>query len=242
MTNFWELFKVTREIDPATGQSESERRWARRANVDVNVLRGWQKGATPKLATLRRIAAAMKVKKEDYYEWARSIEAAEEIAQAPMPEVPLYSENIRMTEEGEIIGNQIGFVTIAPEVLIETGVDIDQVIAIRLSDNTESMEPEIPRNSTVFINVGRGRDMATYINGGIYALVVNGNDKVTVCWLVSIHSEHWCAYAHTDHPPLLISPKNPQELIVGEVFHFRASPMRINPRFFKPEKSNVDSG
>ncbi len=241
MTNFWEVFKVTREIDPSTGQIESERRWAKRANVDVNVLRGWQKGAIPKLATLRRIAASMKVAKEEYFKWVRSIEAAEEINLASLPEVPLYSENIGMTDNGDIVGSQIGFVTVAPEILAEAGVEPSQVIAIRLSDNSEYMEPEIPRNSTIFVNIGRGRDAASFVNGGLYALTLNSHGKITVCWLVSIHNKSWCAYAHTDHPPRLIT-SDIHELVVGEVFHFRASPMRINPRFFRPGSNDVNSG
>jgi hypothetical protein len=72
-TNFWKLFKNTREGDYPASDSESLRSWARRCGVDVNVLIGWQRGAIPKAATLRKVADSLGVPEKMFYSWVDTI-------------------------------------------------------------------------------------------------------------------------------------------------------------------------
>jgi hypothetical protein len=232
-SDFWAVFKTTRQDDPEKGKVESLRRWARRCGIDVNVLIGWERGATPKVATLRAVADTLKVQPVDFYAWVAAI-GGEVATGAPLHNIPLYAGRVSAGNAGEVVDAPVAVTGITGEILSQAGVHPEGVVALRLRESADSMEPEIPRGSTVFVDTKRGRSLDTFENGGIYAIVCD-DGGICIKWVVEAAQQLWFVSANEAYKPKLAWSNNLSEIIAGQVFHFRSTPQKINPRFFKPE-------
>lgn len=220
---FWNEISKTRKIDPLTGEPESLRRWGKRIGVDINNLVQWQRGGsiTPKM--IRRVVDALDLPQSEFFRLF-AISEPESPPFSPVNTIDLYSALKTKCERGYIEGDKIGVVPVSPDMMRDANVS-SKVIAIKLPDDCDDSSPTIPPGSIVYIDMTIGTTEDTFIDGIVYAINDEGQDRIILRMLHEIKGVLWCDYLNRSYKGERCWTADLRKLVVGKVF-MTQSPVR----------------
>jgi len=214
------------------GKPESNRSFAKLLGIDASMLTKWEKGFVNILPeTIDKVVENLKlpeIEKDRLRRVAFGLPMGEDaISVAPSPpsslpdhaparNVPPY-EHASAGPNGRIVGEPIEFVSIGEKELRDAHAS-DRVVAIRLLNTADSMEPEIPRGAVCFVDCAKGRDLLSFQNGAIYAVVMDDDvHGIAVKIVEKKGKDLWFVSANKRYPPLKAWSRELSKIIVGKV-------------------------
>jgi phage repressor protein C with HTH and peptisase S24 domain len=204
---------------------ESKRSWAARLGVDVNAVIGWERGALPRLATVKQIVERLDLPTSEYYRLVALLDDSPPLAEA-VP-IPVYKGIVSVGPQGHVLGELEDTQTLGTDIMKTTGATT-HIVAFKLDASADSMEPVIPRGALVFVDTQRGREWHSFRDGSVYA-IVQGPDlgSVSVTFLQHRGDDIWLISANKHYPPERAWTNDLGRLVVGWVFHYRGAPIAL---------------
>lgn len=228
VTAWWREIRKTRRI-MGDGVPESVNRWAHRLGVAHNTIKGWRfQKSYPSAAKVKEIVKRLGLPPSKYTEYMSLIQ---ELSPPELSRpIRLLEGRIAAGEEGRVVGEVSSLIAL-PESIIQATRSSRDIIAFRLNETADSMEPAIPAGSIVFVDCLKGRDALGFVSGAPYAVVYDPNTfGICVKYVVRHDNELWLFPGNKTYKPQLAWTDDLSLLIVGKVFFFQGYPSHLSKK------------
>ncbi len=220
---FWNEIEKTRWKDPSRPDGlESYRAWAKRLGLDVNNLLQWERGGKVSPRLIRKVVDHQAWPYSEFY---RLMALAEPDAPeyVPADRFPLYSGTVTAGEGGRIVEDPEDEVILGQDVIRAANASRN-IVAVKLLPTADSMEPVVPRGSTVFVDTMQGRTIQGFRDGAVYAVITSPDlNEVTIKALIRVKGELWLVPANEKHKPVKAWTEDLDRLVVGRVIYVQSN-------------------
>lgn len=161
-TEFWEEVRKLQE------PGESMRAWSHRMGVSPMLPLGWERGAIPKLSTLKKICRNLKLPQSEFFRFAGLIEGIESEPKS-FVRIKVYVGSPYLYH-GKIESDAVTTVTVGADFL---GFHPEDGMLVGITVAGDRMTPTLPRGCTAIVSTDQ--NPLDFESGGLYAVVSRGH-------------------------------------------------------------------